>query len=193
MALLKRDINEQLAPGTLKHEKAKKLGIRLVNNPTNKERCWFKIEGIPGQIHLVTKPRGRNRLTRAVETPGHPTLDLFPEPEAQTGKLYLQTGIGDDDYQPDSVELVLTTNRNGTWEMRGEALIAEVELDVAILSSFTAEDQKAAQEAASDEDYFDDLLAAQDDADELANTDIELYEGNNDDEDTAGGESLSAN
>lgn len=194
MSIMRRDINEQLAAGTPKRRKAESLGIKIVNSPTDMEKFWFKIEGIPGEIHLVSKPRGRNALPKAnLEITGQSVLEIPGLQEAQDGQLYLQVEGGGDSFQPRSISLVLLTNYHGGWDMHGEEEIASVELDAELLA--TTFNDAAAEEAAAaeDEDFFDQFLERQDDLEENKAIDIETYEGESEDHaEESGGESASS-
>lgn len=191
MLLLRRDINEQLAPGTAKHRKAQLLGVELVNSKKNKEACWFTIKGVPGEIHLVSKPKGRNKQEKsALQIVGQDVLELPGLGEVLFGKLYIQVENGGDDYQPRSISLVLTTNSNAGWNQRGEKIIAAVGLEESLLAATTDPVEDNSQ--AEDEDFFDSLMQTRDTAEANKELDLEQYEQENPDEGEMGGSAVSS-
>ena len=193
MTLVRRDINEQLVAGTFKKRKAEEVGLKVVSSPTDKEKFWFTIEGVPGEIHLVSKPRGRNALPKAnLEIIGQSVIEIPGLEEAQSGNLYLQVEGGTDSFQPKSISLVLLTNYHGGWDVHGEEEIASAELDAELLATTVIDTVAEEAAAAEDEDFFDQFLERQEDLEENKAIDIETYEGTSEDHaEESGGESAS--
>ena len=191
MLLLRRDINQQMAPGNSKYSKAQHLGVKLVNSENNKEACWFTIKGVPGEIHLVSKPTGRNKQEKsAQQIIGQNVIELPGLGEAHFGKLYIQVENGGDDYQPRSTSLVLTTNSNSGWDQRGEKIIAAVDLEESLLTAAT--DPAENNNQVEDEDFFDNLMQKRETAEANKELDLEQHEQENPDEGELGGNAVSS-
>lgn len=191
MALLRRDINQQMVIGGSKHAKSQLLGVKLINGENNKEVCWFTINGVPGEIRLVSKPKGRNKQEKsALHIIGQDVLELPGLGEVFFGKLYIQVENGGDDCQPRSISLVLTTNFNAGWDQRGEKVIAAVDLEESLLTTTT--DRVEDNSQAEDEDFFDSLMQTRDTAEANKELDLEQYEQENPDEREMGGNAVSS-